>query len=91
MDKEQYNKEIALTIGLKINQLRRNKLPNLEVKQFVDYLYKHKWKKEKPDKLSTAIFDIMDVDADNMVIYLSKNAIIDAKNQSLADFEDLLR
>lgn len=90
-NKAKTNQQIALTIGLKINQLRRNKLPNLEVKHFVDYLYKYKWKKAKPETFTKAISDIMEIEADNMVVYLSQSALIDAKHRSLADFDDLLR
>lgn len=85
------DKDIVLTIALKYNQLKRNALENLEVKQFVDYLFKHLWRNKTPESVSAAVVEIMQADADNIVAYLSKNAVLDAKHNNLSDYNDLFR
>lgn len=83
------DKNIALTIALKYNQLKRDSLENLEIKQFVHYIFDHKWRKETPETVPLAVVDIMESDADNIVAYLSKFAIVEGKHKTLGDYNDL--
>ncbi len=86
---EQTNEKLALVIGIKYNQIKREVLPNLDVNHFIDYLYNYKWKKESPSSLSEAVTDIMNTNVENMVVYLSSDALVNSKNKSLDEFGDL--
>lgn len=83
------NDKIALTISLKYNQLKRDSLPNLEVSQLVDYIFKYKWKDNEPKYLSEAVSDIMNTEMESMVKFLSTYALIDSKHRKLDEFDDL--
>lgn len=83
------DEKLALTISLKYYQLKRESLPNLEVSQLTDYLFKCLWKGSTPSSLSAMVADVMDTDAETLVKYLSNLVIIESKNKSISDFEDL--
>lgn len=83
------DKNIALTIALKYNQLKRSELENLEISQLISYLFKYKWKTCAPDNVANAIVEIMDVDAAKIVAYLSNDAVVKSKYNNLSDFSDL--
>lgn len=83
------NENLALVIGIKYNQIKREVLPNLDVNHFIDYLFRYKWKKESPSSLSDAVTDVMNTDVENMVVYLSSVALTDSKKHSLDEFGDL--
>lgn len=83
------NEEITLAIGLKYNQIKRDALPNLEVDHFIDYLFKHSFKKNVPKTLTDAVILIMNADVENIVVYLSNSALVNSKNTSLDEFGDL--
>ncbi len=83
------NDQLALVIGLKYNQIKREHLPNLDVNHFIDYLFKYKWKKISPKSFSEAVIDIMSTDGENIVVYLSNVALTSSKNYGLDEFGDL--
>lgn len=83
------NENLALIIGIKYNQIKREVLPNLDVNHFIDYLFKYKWKRNAPNSLTDAVTDIMNTDVENMVVYLSSVALTDSKNVNLDEFGDL--
>lgn len=83
------NENIALTIALKYNQLKRSELENLEISQLVSYLFKYKWRLCAPDNIADAIVDIMNIDAAKIVAYLSTDAVVKSKHNNLSDFSDL--
>ncbi|NLC54582.1 MAG: hypothetical protein GX769_01710 [Erysipelothrix sp.] len=85
------DKKIAFAIALKYNQLKRESLENLEVKQFVNYLFKFKWKKEAPENISAAVVEIMQAKAEHIVTYLSNDAVVESKHKNLSDYKDLFR
>lgn len=84
------NRQIQLTIVLKLQQLQRDYLPNLTYQNIEDTLRYWKWKKKTPRTLHEAVNDILSLTADEVVQLLSNRAIIEGYNQSLNDFQDLI-
>ena len=81
---------IQLTILLKVYQIQKSGLDNVDSVFIEDYLNSVKWRREKPETLHEAVNDILSISGDSIVRYLSTRAIIDSKNKSLADFSSLL-
>lgn len=84
------NKQIQLSIVLKLHELQRNDLDSLTYENIEDYLKLFVWKKGFPNSLHEAVNDILSVTADQVVKFLSKQAIIDGYYKPLSDFKDLL-
>ncbi len=89
IDDKKMDEKLALTISLKYYQLKRESLPNLEVSQLTDYLFKCKWKQERPQTLNAIVTDVMGVDAETLVQYLSNLVIIESRHKGLDEFDDL--
>ena len=85
------DRKIALTIALKYNQLKREHLEHLEVEQFVNYLFLHKWRHNLPESISEAVIEVMEADSGAIVAYLSQRAVVESKKYHLSDFDDLFR
>lgn len=84
------NRQIQLTIVLKLNQLQRQSYPNLTYDNLVDVLVDWKWKRNVPASLHEAVNDILSLSADTVIQFMSKKAIIDGYRTSLSDYNDLL-
>lgn len=84
------NRQIQLTIVLKLQQLQRDYLSNLTYQNIEDALRYWKWKKKTPYTLHEAVNDILSLTADEIVRFLSNRAIIEGSSQSLNDFQDLI-
>jgi len=82
--------KIRLTLLLKLNQLKKDGLANCELDFITSYLEDMKWQGNRPDNLSTIVNDILKVEADQIVRYLSIKAIVDSQYRSLNDFDFLL-
>ena len=46
--------------------------------------------KKKPSSLHEAIDDVMSLDASTVVVFLSKQAVIDGHKKELSEFEDVI-
>lgn len=84
------NKQIQLAIVLKLQQLKREQLPSLEYQHIEDVLFKLKWKNVSPISLHDAVNDILSLSADEVVAYLSKQAIVEGYYQNINEFSDLM-
>ena len=84
------NRQIQLTIVLKLNQLQRLQYPNLTYDNLVDVLVDWKWKRNVPTSLHEAVNDVLSLTADTVVQYMSKKAIIDGYRSDLSQYNDLL-
>ena len=84
------NRQIQLTIVLKLNQLQRQQYPNLTYDNLVDVLVDLKWKRNVPTSLHEAVNDILTLDVDTVIQYMSKQAIIDGYRSDLSMYNDLL-
>ncbi len=81
---------IQMAMVLKLSMLRRNSNPNFTYQNIENVMYNEVWKKKEPSLVSEAVNDIMKLTAEDIVKYLSKQAIIDGKSKRIEDFEDLL-
>ena len=84
------NKQIQLTLMLKLQQLQREQLPGLNYKNLEDVMQKLVWKWNQPKTLHEAVNDILSLSADQIVRFLSKQAIIEGYHQELSEFSDLI-
>lgn len=84
------NRQIQLAIILKLNQLQREKYSNLTYDNIIDVLMVWKWKRNLPKSLHEAVDDILSLTTDQIVQLLSRQALIEGHNKSLADIEDLV-
>jgi len=83
------NSQIRIVLLLKLNQLKREELPTLSYQNLVDYLFSVRWRNAIPETLNDITTDIMAIKAEEVVSYLSVQAIVDSKKHSLSDFDDL--
>ena len=84
------NKQIQLTLMLKLQQLQREQLPGLNYKNLEDVMQKLAGKRNQPKTLHEAVNDILSLSADQIVRFLSKQAIIEGYHQELSEFSDLI-
>ena len=82
------DKYIKLAIALKTNQLKREELSSLTY-QLVESALIGKWKYNKVNSMHEAVQSIMSMDANEVVAYLSNEAIIMGSKMKINDFEDL--
>lgn len=82
------DKYIKLAIALKTNQLKREELSSLTY-QLVESALIGKWKYNKVNSMHEAIQSIMSMNANEVVAYLSNEAIIMGSKMKINDFEDL--
>lgn len=82
------DKYLKLAITLKTSELQRKQLSSLTY-QHVEQALIAKWKFEKPKSFYEAIDDVMSIDANEVVAYLSTMAVMAGAKMSIHDFEDL--
>ncbi|NLC96441.1 MAG: hypothetical protein GX675_02595 [Erysipelotrichaceae bacterium] len=79
---------IQMAIVMKLSMLKRNSNPNFTYEQLEDILYNDKWKEKIPSSISNAVNDIMSISGDELIQFLSKQAVI--QSHQISDFSDLL-
>ncbi len=82
------DKYVKLAIALKANQLKREQLSSLTY-QLVESALIGKWKYDRIDTLHDAVNDILNLTANEVVAYLSNEAIIMGSKMKINDFQDL--
>lgn len=82
------DKYLKLAITLRTSELQREQLSSLTY-QHVERALLGKWRMKKPISFHDAVSDVMEIDANDVVAYLSTEAIIKGKKMKLHDFEDL--
>lgn len=80
---------VKLAITLKTNELQRKQLSSL-MYQHVESMLHEKWKIEKPKPLHQVVEQIMQLEANDVIAYLSTQAIILGSKMKIHDFEDLI-
>jgi hypothetical protein len=81
--------QIKMTMTLRFGMIQSESLPNLSYDQFVSVLWKVKWSEGYPKHLYQIIEDIMSIKAEEIVLALSTQAVIDGRYQTLNDFSTL--
>lgn len=84
------NKHIKLAIALKTNQLKRDELSSLTYQHVESALIGLKWSFHQPQSMHEAIDDIFKLNANEVVQYLSSQAVILGAQMKLNDFQDLI-
>lgn len=84
------NTEVQMTMVVKLHQLQREALSTLSYQNLEDYLKNVVWKRKVPKALHVAVNDVMRVTGNDIVKYLSRQAIIGGSEKTLADFSDLI-
>ena len=84
------NIDVQMVMVLKLQQLQRDELPTLTYEQLERYLMESLWVYRKPMALHEACQDVLHINASDVVVFLTKNAIIDGAKMDLSDFEDLI-
>lgn len=82
--------QLRLTIALKLGQLQREGLRQLTYVQVEETLSKWTWRKHRPLSLSEAVNDVLSLTGEEIVAYLSKQAIIDGHKLTISEFEDII-
>lgn len=83
-------RQLQLTIALRLNMIQRQSLPQLTYTQIEETLLKWKWKNRRPTSLNEAVNDVLSLSADEIVAYLSTQAVIEGQKKSISEFEDLI-
>ncbi len=81
--------QIKMTITLRLGMIKSESLPHLSYDQFVSVLWKVKWSEGYPKHIHQIIEDIMSLKAEEIVMVLSTQAVIDGHHQTLNDFSTL--
>lgn len=84
------NTLVQLTMVLKLQQLKRGGLPSLSYDNLEDYISGKLWLKQRPDSLHKAADEILSIDPQEIVRFLSKQAIVDGSAKKLEDFSDII-
>lgn len=85
-----HNKHIKLAIALKTSQLKREELSSLTCEHVESALVGLKWSNHRPASVHEAIDDIFKISANEVVQYLSSQAVIVGSQMKLNDFNDLI-
>ena len=85
----QQNSQIDFAIAIKTNQLRREYLESLTAKQVRDTLFGFIWSLHTPKTLSEAVDDILKLNVNEVVAFLSNQAVVLGAQMSLDEFSDL--
>ena len=80
---------VELTMVLKLQKLQKEDLPTLTYVNLEDYL-NHLWRNKSPRTLNQAVDVVWNVAANDIVRFLSTQAVIDGAKKNLEDFEMLL-
>ena len=83
-------KQIDLAISIKASQLQRNDLKSITQKHVKDTLYGMVWNSQPPKTLAQAIDDIFKITANDIVAYLSTQAIIQGGMMSVEDIAKIM-
>ncbi|MGP1376354.1 MAG: post-transcriptional regulator [Bulleidia sp.] len=84
------NTQVQMCMVIKLQQLQREGMAVLTYANLEDYLQFHLWKKRCPDGLAQAADQILRLTTNDIVRYLSMQAMREASSKKLSDFSDLL-
>ncbi|MDP2814567.1 MAG: hypothetical protein Q8S15_09885 [Erysipelotrichaceae bacterium] len=87
---DQSNRQLQLAMVLKLQMLQRDGLVQLSYQQIEHVMFGWMWRKGNPASLHEAIEDLFRLTADEVVVVLSKQAIMDGSKKKLSDFDDLI-
>ena len=93
MEEERFdvnNTQVQLVMVIKLQQLQREAIPALSYRNLEDFLEELKWRRKHPSSLHEAVNDVLSVQPDAIIRFLSRQAVIQGQRAALADFSDLI-
>ena len=84
------NKHIQLAIALKTNQMKREQLSSLTYQHVENTLMGLTWKYKRPSSVHEAINDILKLNANEVVAFLSNQAVIVGSQMELNEIKSIL-
>ncbi len=84
------NKHIQLAIALKTNQMKREQLSSLTYQHVENTLMGLTWKYKRPSSVHEAINDILQLNANEVVAFLSNQAVIVGSQMELNEIKNIL-
>lgn len=84
------DKHIKLAIALKTSQLKREELSSLTYEHVENALKGFVWFHKKPESVHEAVDDIFKINANEVVQYLTSQAVIVGSHMKLNEFNDLI-
>ena len=84
-------KQIDFAISIKTSQLKRKDLKSITEQHVKETLYGMVWRNQPPKSLAQAIDDIFKISVNEIVAYLSTQAIIQGGMMSVDDIDQLIK
>lgn len=84
------DKHLKLAIALRTNQLKREQLSSLTYQHVEAALQEMVWKHRRPASMHEAIDDVFHLTANEVVAFLSSQAVIMGSQMDLNDLKDIL-
>lgn len=84
------NTLIQLVMVLKLQQLKRSGMSSLRYDNLEDYIKEKLWQKRLPRSLHEAADEVLSIEAQEIIRFLSKQAIMDGSHKNLEDFSDII-
>lgn len=84
------DKHLKLAIALKTNQLKREQLSSLTFQHVEAALQEMVWKHNQPRSMHEAIDDVFHLTANEVVAFLSNQAVIMGSQMSLHDLKNII-
>jgi hypothetical protein len=81
---------IQLTMVLKLQQLKREGVPSLNYDNLEDYINEKLWNKKLPRSLHEAADEVLSISPQDMIRFLSRQAIAEGASKTLEDFSDII-
>lgn len=85
-----YSDDIKLAIYLKINQLKRENLNSLTYSHILKVLFHCIWQKRLPRSIHEAVNDIMNLNANDIVISLHTLAVIEGSMMGVEKINEFI-
>lgn len=84
------NPQINLAVAIKTNQIRRESLRSINEKHVLATLEGFTWVAHHPKTLNEAVDDIMKLNVNDIIAFLSNQAVILGKQMELDEIDDLI-
>lgn len=86
----QQNRDIAFAVALKSSQLQRDSNIMIDQEHIWKTLIETVWKYTVPKHINDILTDIFKLEVEDIVTFLSTNAIVEGSTMKLNDFADLI-
>lgn len=84
------NPQINLAVAIKTNQIRRESLSSINEQHVLATLYGFTWVAHLPKTLNEAVDDILKLNVNDIIAYLSTQAVIMGKEMDIDEIDGLI-